>query len=166
MRLVAIIGTREPTGYQQDIIRGIIDRLDPAKDSVISGCAYGVDAYALKYAQKKGIETIGVLPWPKYNPDVQAYCTKVATIEGIGAQHSNDAFDSVNKFHPNPKALSLGARKLHARNYGIVRWASEVHALPGNKPGGGGTGQGIRLAKAYGITLHEYGTHEQLDLPL
>lgn len=57
------------------------------------------------------------------------------------------------KYHPNPHSLSPGSVRLHARNYGIVSKSTAVIACPSEKPGGGGTGQGIRIAKDLNIPV-------------
>jgi len=150
---VAVIGSREPRPDQQDSIAGLINGLNPDTDAIISGCAYGIDAFALATANHLGFQTIGVLPWNSYNPEVQEYCSRVVAIDDFKAAPRKAAYDSVKKYHPAFNKLSQGALKLHARNYGIIAWASLVIAAPSNKPGGGGTGQGMRLAEALGIEL-------------
>lgn len=150
---VAIIGSREPTARQIIAVREFIATLNPDTQAVISGCAYGIDAIALEEGQKHGIETIGILPWPKYNLEIQQFCTIVKCIDEFKEQHRKEAYDSVGLFHPAVSRLSQGAMKLHARNYGIIRWAGRVVACPSSKPGGGGTGQGIRLAEHLKIPL-------------
>lgn len=153
MGWIAIIGSREPTDVQIQAIKEAVRSLDPKTQAVISGCAYGVDAIALEEARKLDILTIGVLPWPKYNPEIQAFCTNIKCIDDLAIANRVEAYESVQRHHPAPDRLSQGAKKLHARNYGIIRWASHVIAAPSNKAGGGGTGQGMRLAKELDIPL-------------
>lgn len=148
---VAIIGSREPTPKQVLAVKNMVQVLDPECYAIISGCAYGIDAIALEEGQKHGIETIGVVPWRSYNTDVQKYCTEVISIEDFTIEDRANAYASVKEFHPAPDRLSQGAMKLHARNYGIVRWADMVIACPSAKAGGGGTGQGIRLANSLNL---------------
>jgi hypothetical protein len=150
---IAIIGSREPTDQQRRAVIDLIKTLNPDTDAIISGCAYGIDALALATGQQEGFDTIGILPWASYNPDVQCYCTLVKTIDEFKPSHRAEAYASVEQFHPFASRLSQGAVKLHARNYGIVRWAKSVIAAPSNKPGGGGTGQGIRLVTSLGIPI-------------
>ena len=75
-------------------------------------------------------------------------------------RQQNAALESVNHYHPNPEALSVGARKLMARNYCQLFGAS-----PESEPSGfvvcytsdelasGGTGQAIRMASDANIPV-------------
>lgn len=152
--LVAIIGTRTPTEAQEIQVIQLIEKIDPLKQRVISGCAEGIDKLALQTAQNLGIETVGCLPWHTYNKEIQQYCDWLLALEDLDAEPRNAAYVSVMEHHPNAAKLRQGALKLHARNFLIIRWASGVIAAPGNAPGGGGTGQGIRLAEAFKIPIH------------
>ena len=151
--IIAIIGSREPTEYQCQEVMRIIDTLDKATQRVVSGCAYGIDALALEEASDRGFETVGILPWYSYNQDIQKFCTSVWVISDFPKEQRDKAYQSVQDHHPNPSALSQGAFKLHARNHGIVAYAKQVIACPSSKPGGGGTGQGIRLAQSLNIPI-------------
>jgi len=150
---LAIIGSRTPTEVQRSYITQLLQTLDPQSYAIVSGCAYGIDALALQYANQLGFETIGMLPWKNYNKDIQAYCTYVLEVDALEEPSRRKAYETVIEHHPAPKMLTQGARKLHARNYAIIRWASQVIAAPSSKPGGGGTGQGIRLAEALKIPV-------------
>ena len=143
---VAIIGTREPSEHQKSEVIRLIQGLDPNKHAVVSGCAYGVDALALKTASELGITTIGMLPWPSYNMGVQEHCDYLKSLDDLPENERRQAHDSVTVYHPNAGNLTQGSRRLHARNWMIIHWASRVLAAPSMKQGGGGTGQGMRLA--------------------
>lgn len=145
MRLIAIIGTRNPDDEQINNCLNFIDNLSE-DDCIISGCAYGIDSFALAYAHSKGLKTIGVVPWESYNEDVQESCDSIIILDIL--VHL-DAILSVREFHPAFNKLSQGAFKLHARNYLIVKDADYVLAYPG--PTGGGTMQGIKVAQSFGI---------------
>lgn len=140
---VAIIGTRNPSSRQIESVKSVIDSLNK-DDIVISGCAIGIDCIALKYAQEKGLVTVGNIPFSGYNPHVSKYCSKVYVLDDSYA----DAFKSVEDYHPNPRALSQVAYKLMARNYMIIELANIVYAYPARDRFGGfgGTGQGIKIA--------------------
>lgn len=150
---VAFIGTREPTDHQMSEILKRLQELDPKQHAIISGCAYGVDCYALTHAHSMGFQTIGILPWATYNKDVHSVCTHIKTIDEFNEGPHKAAYNSVFRYHPAPDNLSQGVLKLHARNYGIVAWAVKVIAAPSKKPGGGGTGQGMRIAEGLNIPL-------------
>lgn len=148
---IAIIGSREPKYNQVSAVIEFIKSIDKDTKKIVSGCAYGIDAMALMTAFKLGFETIGILPWNNYNRDVQQFCTGVVCVDDFEEKDRDAAYASVYANHPAPERLTQGAMKLHARNYGIIYWSSLVIACPSNKPGGGGTGQGIRLANKLGI---------------
>ena len=65
--------------------------------------------------------------------------------------------DLAMKAHPRWKYLKQGAQKLHTRNASIVlpdgHTTHLVLAFPSQKPGGGGTGQGMRIAANLGIEV-------------
>jgi hypothetical protein len=145
---IAIIGTREPVKAQLDNISAFLNGMSPNQDVIISGCAYGVDAYALKIAKALGYKTIGCVPWEKYNVDIQQLCD---TIIVFNADRDIIATRSVKKYHPIADQLSQGAFRLHARNYLIVHDCDLVMAYPG--PTGGGTMQGIKIATDLGIEV-------------
>ena len=151
MGWVAIIGSREPTAEQEIKVIQLIEELDPNEVCIISGCAYGIDQLALQTGYNLGFQTIGVLPWSSYNQDVQKVCHHLIDLNKVNPIYKIDAYDSVIKYHPAAKRLGQGAMKLHARNYLIISWAIQVIAAPSNKVGGGGTGQGIRLAENLSI---------------
>lgn len=66
-------------------------------------------------------------------------------------------YDSVEALHPAPHRLTVNARHLHARNYGIIADPPVVLvvALP-NARGEGGTAQGIRIAKSLDIPVIQF----------
>jgi len=153
MDWVAVIGSRNPSHEQEIAIIQAIEELESSECCVISGCAEGIDALALMTGQNLDFITIGIVPWRSYNPHIQEYCTHVVCIDDFRPDALKEAYASVKQYHPAPDKLTQGAIKLHARNYGIIRWAKKVIAAPGSAPGGGGTGQGIRLAQTLGIPL-------------
>lgn len=153
-KVIAIIGSREPTAYQKERVIATLTRLDPKKHQIVSGCADGIDSLALSTAFSMGFKTIGMIPWDSYNKHVQESCTVVQIFDQMNEKTVANGKQSVIDNHPAAHNLSQGAMKLHMRNYGIIRWADEVYAMPSNKPGGGGTGQGIRLAKDLSIICY------------
>jgi DNA processing protein len=60
-RIVAIVGTRTPSEYGIAKTIELVRDLSSAGVTVVSGLAYGVDAYAHKAAVDSGLQTIGVL---------------------------------------------------------------------------------------------------------
>jgi len=158
---IAVIGTRDPSGPQIRIVREIVESLDKGS-VVVSGCADGIDKVAIEHARNLGISTEGHVPWPSYNSQIQGLC-KVVHVLSMSDQA---AFASVDKYHPAPGYLSMGARKLHGRNYRIIFGCDSVIAAPSNKRGLGGTGQGIRIALGLGIPLTIIGNNGVKDVDL
>jgi DNA processing protein len=60
-RSLAIVGTRNFTDYGKKITENLIAELSGQDIMIISGLAYGIDAYAHKAAIKNGLQTVGVV---------------------------------------------------------------------------------------------------------
>ncbi len=60
-RILAIIGTRNHTGYGREITGHIIRELAPYEVLIVSGLAYGIDAVAHKASLDNRLQTIGVI---------------------------------------------------------------------------------------------------------
>lgn len=73
------------------------------------------------------------------------------------------AIELSSKYHPNWEACSKHAKKLHGRNAMIILGkdldspVEFVICWTKNGKGGGGTGQALRIAKDYGIKIHDLG---------
>jgi hypothetical protein len=143
----AIIGTREPDLAQKLAARELAHRLSELNCLIRTGGADGIDTDAMIGTLKGHLRVY--LPWASYN---KAVIPEHAEIVVYNPRSNGDWTRSVNLFHPAPNALSRGAFALHARNFGIVSGARGVIAMP-DRLGGGGTGQGIRIAKALNIPL-------------
>ena len=60
-RVVSVVGTRRPSAYGAEKTAEIITGLQDSGILLISGLAYGIDAYAHKAALDNGLQTVGVL---------------------------------------------------------------------------------------------------------
>lgn len=73
-------------------------------------------------------------------------------------------FNTVERFHPNPKALTPYVRALHARNAQVVLGTNgdnPVDFIVCWTPGGeftGGTGQALRIARHHDIPIYNLAT--------
>jgi hypothetical protein len=99
------------------------------------------------------------LPWPKFNAHQITPGNRFRVLEQIPPADQQWMHELAAKYHPNYTYLRQGAKKLHARN-GMITYSVQprepvfsVLAWPSDKPGGGGTGQGIRIAEGEGIPL-------------
>jgi len=79
------------------------------------------------------------------------------------------AYKLAEKFHPYWHNLSQGAKKLQARNgHQILGWdlntpSNFVICWTEKGKGKGGTGQGLRIAKAYEIPVFDAGRFDNID---
>jgi hypothetical protein len=158
MKYHAFIGTRRLDAVHHLNLERYMDEAKKAVEegyTVISGGAKGADARAMTTAILTGGLVIGVLPWASYEHD---YIHGLRL--GFPAQFAMWVYDpdkhpewrdSVAKYHPAPHALRQSGHRLHARNYGIISVAEKVTALSVDETGG--TGQGIRIARALGKPL-------------
>jgi len=146
--VVAIIGTRNPDHRQERKARFLSYQLSHNYGCIIStGAAYGIDEAAMNGADPGMLKLY--LPWSSYNREIIPDHAKIVVAsESLHPQW----YASVVQYHPAASRLKPGARSLHARNYGILEHADLVIAFPG-EDGGGGTGQGIRIAQGLRIPV-------------
>jgi predicted Rossmann-fold nucleotide-binding protein len=155
MSTVSIIGTRDPGAGQFAYAEGLARGLSRDHGVKIrTGGAYGIDQAAMTGAKKSLLEIF--LPWPSYNreiipPDAGLIVTEIKP----------EWLASVDKYHPNPAALSRGARALHARNYPLAAEVDLVIAFP-NEKGAGGTSQGMRIARDKGVPVLQFNKNAPL----
>lgn len=81
-RMVAIVGTRNPTDYGQELTEKIVNDLKGYGISVVSGLAYGIDIISHRQSLKEGIATFAVLGhgldmiYPQQHQDLAMEMTK------------------------------------------------------------------------------------------
>ena len=123
-----------------------------------TGAAQGADQAFANGALSVGGKVNLFLPWYSYEEE----WVREAAIKGayVITNLHDTALQSVDKHHPNPKNLSQGVKKLHARNYMIVEDTKFVLAIPSNKIGKGGTGQGMRVASSLGKEVIDLSTEK------
>lgn len=126
---VAVIGGRNPSSEAEFAVEKVIDFLYRCGYGVINGLAKGVDAMALKEAQKRGMPTIGVIAgglsvphYPRETRDIRSACTLVLS--------------------EYPDHTPIQKAQFLERNKVIVDLADAVVALEG----GNGTTNAIRYA--------------------
>lgn len=167
----AFIGSREISIVPEHILslykRAVVAAIE-AGYTIITGAAEGCDQFAAETALNCGGEVLLLLPWSLY--EKPWWSLQMIQHPGRISIHKYDETqqtswrDSVKEHHPNWQKLSQGAYKLHARNYGIVDTSKIVVAVSNlSKPGGGGTGQGIRIAKAQGKKVWDLSQEADFD---
>jgi predicted Rossmann-fold nucleotide-binding protein len=158
---VACIGKRDITTIEYAKLVLIGERLAQLGHIIVTGNARGSDqAYA---AGANEIDPYLVelhLPWDKYETAVIKWNRNKVYVTGDDPIYRNTAA----YHHPAWEKLSRGPRALHTRNVSIIKEADCVIALPNwDKPGGGGTGMGIRLAKHFNIKLYDISNPETMN---
>ena len=162
-RYIAMIGSRDTSCVDPSIL-DLYDRVACmaawAGYTVISGAAEGFDRVACTSTLAAGGKVKLVLPWRTYEREwylkqIVLYPKKIS-IEVYDPNINHDWTESVWTYHPQGTRLTQGAYALHARNFGIIKPASLVIAVPNpGKVGGGGTGQGLRIAEALNKRLYD-----------
>lgn len=156
MAIYAMIGTRDPSEIMRKRMFNIAARLVAYGHEVATGGADGIDEEAMKGAASVDASKLHVfLPWAAYNQNKIPFgCSTYVFSESTCPSWNA----SVDKYHPNPGALTRGPRALHARNFGIVMYPEPVDgviAVPQSQANPGGTGQGMRIALGEGVPLYD-----------
>lgn len=158
MKYYAGIGSRETPGEVLDVF--IILGKFLAKHNYIlrSGHAPGADI-----TFENGCDIVNgkkeiYLPWSRFEGSNSNLIVK-----------DDRAFEIAEKYHPYWARLSQGARKLQARNSHQVLGldlstpSNFVICWTKNGKGTGGTGQAIRIAKAYNIPVFDFGKYKDIE---
>lgn len=146
---IAIIGTRQPSLEMAVLCKKIAVAFRDLNCGLVTGNADGIDSIAQRVWNEIHRERVTlVLPWPNFNNQHVYGGNRLVYYKG-----QPEWAASVTRYHPAPDRLSEAVFKLHARNYGIVEMADAVIAFPRDGREGGGTGQGIRVARALGKPL-------------
>lgn len=123
-----------------------------------SGAAPGCDdAFERGCDKANGIKEIFV-PWKGFNGSKSELVVK-----------DKKAYEIAEQFHPNYAKLSQGAKSLQARNsHQVLGWdlktpSKFILCYTKDGKGEGGTGQAIRIAKAYNIPVFDFGKYKDMD---
>lgn len=152
------IGSRETPREVFDRFKRIASELAIKGYTLRSGGAKGADqAFELGCDMECGFKEI-YLPWIGF--------------EGSNSELydiTDEAMFVASEFHPYWNNLTQGARKLQARNgYQVLGYEFDepskfiICYTRGGK-GNGGTGQAIRIAKAYAIPVFDFGNEDAED---
>lgn len=162
MARIAGIGSRELTHEQLGICHTLGQWIVKCGHSLYSGGAHGAD-----YAFASGANSVDsrrvhlMLPWGSYNAGQITRENALTTVGDLDPTEYQFYLRIARENHPKFDYLSQGAQKLHLRNGMILfppsgnnpRPVDLVLAWPSAKVGGGGTGQGMRVAEKLGIRL-------------
>jgi len=159
MAYIACIGSRSLSAEQIETCETLGQFIARCGHVVSSGNAEGADQAFQRGAGKVSGKNVSVhLPWPGFNLNVALTFYQCRIVSELDSDVYREYEEMAAKYHPKWKFLRQGARKLHTRNVGILfpephTPVKMVIAWPSQKPGGGGTGQGMRIAEGLGIPL-------------
>jgi hypothetical protein len=154
---VAVLGTNEFEAADreaQQIYLSAVTRLALARIPIRTGASTGCDQIAAQAALEVGGRVELVLPWPRF----QAQWVRVirrkypgrCQVEVFDRVHHAHWLESVARYaRPGEDVVGWRTQKLYARVFGIVEPAEIVLAMP-LVTERGGTGQGMRIARAMG----------------
>lgn len=159
MKKVACIGSRETPDNTLVLMEKIGAYLAQNNYIISTGNALGADQAFARGGNSVDPRKVRLyLPWPAYEAD------KIVKGNDVITYQEEDWFTESAKYHPAWKTLKDSVKKLHSRNIGIVKGSCLVICyLNHRKPGGGGTGQGVRYAQALGIPVIDLATREGVN---
>lgn len=155
---IACIGSRDISEETKELMQEIGKFIVSQGWYISSGNCAGSDyAYACGGNLINPAKVILYLPWTKYNNE---YLVKR---NFILREPKPEWSEIAARHHPAYQYLSQGVKKLMDRNVGIVLRANKLIAyLNHNKKGGGGTGQGFRLAESLNIPRMDISQNQSL----
>jgi hypothetical protein len=153
------IGSRDLTSNQLRICELLGEWFAMQGHTLHSGNAPGADQALARGANSVNPKLVNLsLPWYGFERHAIVDGNVVQIFEKLDEVDQAFFLQQAEKHHPKWERLTQGARKLHARNGMIIRPVGLVLAFPSSKPGGGGTGQGMRIARAEGVELIDLNT--------
>ena|SRR4030043_311069 len=145
---IACIGSRALLPEEKELCFNIGKTLIQSGYCLKSGNAMGADQSYASGANSVDPRLVYLyLPWPSYNKE------NIVSGNYFLDTPKSEWFAIAANYHSYWSKLSQGARRLHARNVGIVEGVKFVIAYPG-KGYGGGTAMGMRIAAANGIPVY------------
>lgn len=158
---IGFIGSRDLTQFTATeiaIFRQAAAVTARAGHTLVTGFADGADDLAMMTALEAGGTVELKLPWRSFrkerlHPLLAGEHHPRIQIEVFDADLHGEWIQSVYAYHPAARILKDSEFRLHARNYGIVRPTQLVVALPSRNRNGGGTAQGLRVARALGVPI-------------
>lgn len=144
---VSCIGTRNPTGEMWENCVKLGAWIVRQGGQVHSGNAEGIDfAFAEGGNSVDPAKVFLHLPWKGFNDHQIRKGNRM-----VLPPYPQWMEDLTVRLHPRGPYLKRGALALHTRNVAIVHRTILCVAAPSSKAGGGGTGQGMRIAEDQGI---------------
>jgi hypothetical protein len=153
---VAVLGTNDFEAADRDtqqVYLSAVTRLALARIPIRTGASTGCDQVAAQAALEVGGRVELVLPWPRFQSEwirtISGKYRERCQVEVFDpARHAKWLTSVAVYAHPS-EVITNSTRKLYARVYGIVEPTEIVLAMP-LVAERGGTGQGMRIARALG----------------
>lgn len=169
MKAYAGIGSRETPADILELMEALGMHLAYAGWTLRSGCAPGADsafeqgAFDATMVNRRAARPELFLPWPKFEGRRSALTAR--------DEPQAEALPIAAKFHPRWDSLKQGAQKLHARNVHQILGLDVTAPTPSrfvlcwtkDGEGGGGTGQALRIAKAYDVPIFDLAIEADRD---
>lgn len=176
MARIAGIGTRDLADAQIDIVEKLGEWIVRCGHELHSGNAQGSDQAFARGGNRVDPTKVHLhLPWLSYERQAIVLGNHVDILASLDWRIQSRYLDFAAQHHPAWERVSKGGRMLHARNGRIIypdlllnRPVDLVIAWPSGKIGGGGTGQGMRMAEAGRIPLLDLSgvVHDYLEPPI
>jgi len=155
------IGSRETPQEIVKVMVAVGEKMGELGWTLRSGGANGADLAFELGCDKVGGKKEIYLPWRGFNGS-----RSPLFLEGKDCERAEEV---ASRFHPKWDVLSAGAKKMHTRNVfqvlglGLNIPSKVVVCYTKGGTGQGGTGQAIRVAKAYKVPIIDMGDYEDVD---
>jgi hypothetical protein len=166
---VAVLGTNDFEAADRDtqqVYLSAVTRLALARIPIRTGASTGCDQIAAHAALEVGGRVELVLPWPRFQSEwVSRTCATYpgrCHLEIFNAARHAHWLASVAVYARPGETLTERTRKLYARVYGIVEPTEIVLAVP-LVVERGGTGHGMRIARALGKVVLDVRRHDDRE---
>jgi hypothetical protein len=154
---VAVLGTNDfqaADRHVQQVYLNAVIRLALARIPIRTGASTGCDQMAAQAALEVGGRVELVLPWPRFQAQwvsvIRQQYPGRSQVEVFDRVHHPHWLESVTRYaRPEKAVFGWRTQMLYARVFGIVEPAEIVLAMP-LVAERGGTGQGMRIARAMG----------------
>jgi hypothetical protein len=154
---VGVLGTNQFEAADRDtqqVYLSAVTRLALARIPIRTGASSGCDQIAAQAALEVGGRVELVLPWPRFQADwvsgIRRKHPGRCHVEVFDRVHHVHWFESVTRYaRSDEPVIGWRTQNLYARVFGIVEPAELVLAMP-LVAERGGTGQGMRIARAIG----------------
>ena len=168
MKAYAGIGSRETPEEFKTLIRVLALNLASKGYALNTGLAIGADQSFIEGAVLIDGFINLYLPWKSYERKwlealLKKYNSEKINITVYDRIRHEDAYNSVEKYHPRGKWLKRPVVCLHARNYLIIKDVEFVICYTRDGKDSGGTGQGIRIARDLNKPVYNLANKADID---